>query len=280
MSGATVGRGFTSVAVLVPCYNEAGNIAACVEQLLELEGIDTFLLIDDGSGDGSSAICAALAAGHAPRVEALLLPHNVGKNAAVRAGAAAVSEEFVIVLDADMTVSPTAIRSVLVALAGGDAGSATASMGRELPAGDARPPCPAVRANARVFAYGSRLHGKMTRGAMSWGHRLGNRFFAAWVSRLLNREIGDVLCGLKALPKDVLSIMPSSACRWGDFDLFFAAADAALRFVEIPVDLAPRHAGRSKMRAFSAGMYFAYLCAGRTLRRVLHTIRRNVLATT
>jgi glycosyltransferase involved in cell wall biosynthesis len=230
--------------VLVPCYNEAGTIAVCVEQLLELEGIDTVLLIDDGSRDGSSAICAALAARHAPRVKALLLPQNVGKNAAIRAGASAVSEEFLIVLDADMTVAPASIRSVLQALSGDYGG----------------PP---------MFAYGSRLHGDMARGAMSWARRVGNRFFAAWVSLLLNREIGDVLCGFKALPKDVLSNMPSSACRWGDFDLFFAAADAGLRFVEMPVALAPRRAGRSKMRAFSAGLYFAYLCAGRTMRGLL-----------
>jgi len=238
-------RSCTPLAVLVPCYNEAGTIAVCVEQLLELEGIHTVLLIDDGSRDGSSAICAALAARHAPRVKALLLPQNVGKNAAIRAGASAVSEEFLIVLDADMTVAPASIRSVLQALSGDSAGPFTAS---------------------RVFAYGSRLHGGMTRGAMSPAHRVGNRLFAAWVSLLLERQVGDVLCGFKAIPKDVLSNMSASACRWGDFDLFFAAADAGLRFVEIPVTLAPRRAGRSKMRAFSAGLYFAYLCAGRTLR--------------
>jgi glycosyltransferase involved in cell wall biosynthesis len=249
-----------SVAVLVPCYNEAGTIAECVEQLLEVEGIRTILVIDDGSEDGSSAICAALAARHAPRVKALLLPQNVGKNAAIRAGALAVEEEYLIVLDADMTVAPASIRSVLEALSGG---------GAEEP-----------RANSRVFAYGSRLHGNMTRGAMPLARRVGNRFFAAWVSLLLNREAGDVLCGFKAIPKDVLSNMPSSACRWGDFDLFFAAADAGLRFVEIPVALAPRRAGRSKMRAFPAGLYFAYLCAGRTVRGLLHTIRRKVVATT
>ena len=244
------------MAVLVPCYNEAGNIAACVEQLLELEGINTILPIDDGSQDGSSAICAALAARNAPRVEALLLPKNVGKNAAIRAGASAVSEEFLIVLDADMTVAPASIRAVLQALPGGNAG--------------APQPGEEPGADSRVFVYGSRLHGKMPRGAMSLAHRLGNRFFAAWVSLLLHREIGDVLCGLKALPKDVLSNMPASACRWGDFDVFFAAADAGLRFVEIPVAFAPRRAGQSKMHALSAGLYFAYLCAGRTLRGLLH----------
>ncbi len=240
MSPASAGRSSTSLAVLVPCYNEAGTIAGCVEQLLELEGVNTVLLIDDGSRDGSSALCAALAARHAPRVKALLLPQNVGKNAAIRAGASAVSEEFLIVLDADMTVAPASIRSVL-----------------EAP-------------DSHVFVYGSRLHGNMTRGAMSLAHRAGNRFFAAWVSLLLHREVGDVLCGFKALPKDVLSNMPSSACRWGDFDLFFAAADAGLRFVEIPVAFAPRRAGHSKMRAFSAGLYFAYLCAGRTLRGLVY----------
>ena len=170
MSPATVDRSCTPLAVLVPCYNEAGTIAVCVEQLLKLEGIDTVLLIDDGSRDGSSTICAALAARHAPRVKALLLPQNVGKNAAIRAGASAVSEEFLIVLDADMTVAPASIRSVLEALSGEK-----------------------LRENSRVFVYGSRLNGHMTREAMSLAHRVGNRFFAAGVSLLLNREVGDGL---------------------------------------------------------------------------------------
>jgi glycosyltransferase involved in cell wall biosynthesis len=280
MSRAAAVQSCTSLAVLVPCYNEAATIAVCVEQLLELEGIATFLLIDDGSQDGSSAICAALAARHAPRVEALLLPQNVGKSAAVRAGASAVSAEFLVVLDADMTVAPASVRSVLEALSGGSAGTLAARQERDRAAGGAPPPRQELRASPRVFAYGSRLHGNMTRGAMSLAHRLGNRFFAAWVSLLLHREVGDVLCGLKALPKDVLSNMPPSACRWGDFDLFFAAADAGLRFVEIPVAFTARRAGHSKMRAFSAGLYFAYLCAGRTLRGLLHTIRRKSLAAT
>jgi hypothetical protein len=153
-------------------------------------------------------------------------------------------------------------------------------MERDRLAGGAQPPSQELRADSRVFVYGSRLHGNMTRGAMSLAHRLGNPFLAAWVSLLLNRQVSDVLCGLKALPKDVLSNMPSSACPWGDFDPFFAAADAGLRFVEIPVAFAPRRTGHSKMRAFSAGLYFFYLCAGRALRGLLHTIRRKALATT
>lgn len=179
-----------------------------------------------------------------------------------------------------MTVAPASIRAVLRELSAGSAGPFPASMERGRLAGGALPPSQEQRANSGVFVYGSRLHGNMAHGAMSLARRLGNRFFAAWVSLLLNREVGDVLCGLKALPKDVLSNMPSSACRWGDFDLFFAAVDAGLRFVEIPVEFAPRRAGQSKMRAFSAGLYFAYLCAGRTLHWLLHAIRRRAPATT
>jgi len=71
-------------AVLVPCYNGSRTIAVCVEQTSELEGIDTVLLIDDGSRDGSSAICAALAAGMPSVSRHYCCLKNVGKNAAIR----------------------------------------------------------------------------------------------------------------------------------------------------------------------------------------------------
>jgi glycosyltransferase involved in cell wall biosynthesis len=234
--------------VLVPCYNEAGTIADCAEQLSQLPDINTVLLIDDGSQDGSSEICAALAD---QRVEALLLARNTGKSAAVREGVRAVSTEFVIVFDADMTVSPASVEAVLQAL----------------------------REHPRTFVYGSRFPGNTAPAGMSLAHRLGNRFFARWVSLLLHREIGDVLCGLKAGPREVLSLIPASACRWGDFDFFFGAADAGLRFVEVPVVYASRRAGKSKMRALSAGLYFAYLCAGRTLRALVQAVLRKRPAT-
>ena len=238
-----------SIAVMVPCCNEAGTIADCVRQLLQVDGIHKILVVDDGSQDGSGEICTALATLH-PTVETLLLPQNVGKNAALRAGARTISEDLIIILDADMTVAPDCIRSVLAAL----------------------------RLRPLIFAYGSRFTGKMKPGAMSLTHRVGNRFFAEWMSLLLNCKIGDVLCGFKAIPTAVMTKMPQSACRWGDFDLFFAASEAGLPFVEIPVAYAPRRAGKSKMRAVSSGLYFAYLCAERTLRGLLRTSPRKALA--
>lgn len=251
MRHATAARGCASVAVLVPCYNEAGTIADCAEQLSQLPDINTVLLIDDGSQDGSSEICAALADQPFPGVKALLLAQNSGKSAAVREGVRAVSTEFVIVFDADMTVSPTSVEAVLQAL----------------------------REHPLTFVYGSRFRGNTAPAGMSLAHRLGNRFFARWVSLLLHREIGDILCGLKAGPREVLSNIPASACRWGDFDLFFGAADAGLRFVEIPVVYASRRAGKSKMHTLSAGLYFAYLCAGRTLRALVQATPRKRSAT-
>lgn len=250
MRHATATRVRASVAVLVPCYNEAGTIAECVDQLSRLPDIDTVLLIDDGSQDGTSQICAALADRPVSGVKALLLAQNLGKSAAVREGVRAVSTEFAIVFDADMTVSPASLELVLDAL----------------------------RQDPLAFVYGSRFGGSAAPPGMSLAHRLGNRFFARWVSLLLHREIGDILCGLKAGPREVLSNIPASACRWGDFDLFFGAADAGLRFVEIPVAYASRRAGKSKMRAFSAGLYFAYMCAGRTLRALVGAARRKTSA--
>lgn len=238
-----------SATVLVPCYNESSTISLCVDMLLDLPSVSRILLIDDGSNDGSADLCRALEARYQPRVQSLLLSPNRGKNAAIRAGLQAVSSEVVVIFDCDLTVPPATVERVISEL----------------------------RKNPWTLAYGSRLRGSGDVAGMWALRRLGNRLFARWVSLLLGHRISDVLCGLKGLPRRVLASIPASQCRWGDFDIFFGAADAGLRMVEIPLTYEVRRGGVSKMRLASSGLYFARLCASRTVTAVFGTTPRKRL---
>ncbi len=83
------------MAVLIPAFEEAGNLAPVVRAALAA-GPSTVLVIDDGSADGTST--AAAEAGAA----VLTLPANRGKGGALAAGATAVGETFLVLLDADL----------------------------------------------------------------------------------------------------------------------------------------------------------------------------------
>lgn len=85
------------VVALVPAFRSADRIAATVAATAAIPGVTRVLVVDDGSGDGTTA--AALAAG----AEVLVLPVNRGKGGAVAAGVAASPDADVFLLiDADL----------------------------------------------------------------------------------------------------------------------------------------------------------------------------------
>jgi cellulose synthase/poly-beta-1,6-N-acetylglucosamine synthase-like glycosyltransferase len=115
----------TDLTVVVPAYNEAANIAACLGSLLASEPPCTswcVLLVDDGSSDATVAIThqtaveagaagerlAVLAAGPRPAGE-----RWVGKNWACSQAMEQVSSEWVLFVDADVRLHPSALRRAL-----------------------------------------------------------------------------------------------------------------------------------------------------------------------
>ncbi|MBW8850620.1 MAG: glycosyltransferase family 2 protein [Xanthomonadales bacterium] len=93
--------------VVIAAYNEAEALPvlhprlAAVLDGLAGEGVEGHLLyVDDGSGDDTWAVLEALAAAD-PRVSALRLSRNFGKEAALTAGLDRVREGAAIILDAD-----------------------------------------------------------------------------------------------------------------------------------------------------------------------------------
>lgn len=70
------------VLAVVPAFNEAGNIAALVRELRDLEDAPDVLVVDDGSTDGTAEVAAAAGA------RVLRLPFNCGIGATVQAGIA------------------------------------------------------------------------------------------------------------------------------------------------------------------------------------------------
>jgi len=73
--------------LVVPCYNEAQRFdAAEFYSALAREPLLEFVLVDDGSSDGTGELLESVAAQAGERIDVLRLPQNRGKAEAVRAG--------------------------------------------------------------------------------------------------------------------------------------------------------------------------------------------------
>jgi glycosyltransferase involved in cell wall biosynthesis len=120
--GATPPNPDLALAIIIPAYNEAANIRACVEAALttELPAPAQFSLwvADDQSTDGTGAIAQALAAENA-NVHALTVPPRPpgetwrGKNWACAQAAEAASGDYLLFLDADVRLQPGAVAAAL-----------------------------------------------------------------------------------------------------------------------------------------------------------------------
>src|SRR5438309_7892707 len=100
------------LSVLVPCFNEEGNLPELVERterVFDRRGIaGEVILVDDGSEDGTGAEIDALAATH-PCVIAIHHPVNRAIAAAWKSALERSRGRYVLTIDADLQYQPEAI---------------------------------------------------------------------------------------------------------------------------------------------------------------------------
>lgn len=99
------------ITAVIPVYNAKKTICRCVDSLLpQLGREDEIILINDGSTDGSAAVCAEYAQSD-PRIRFIDKP-NGGVSSARNAGLDAAQGKFVIFVDSDDYVSPTLFQDI------------------------------------------------------------------------------------------------------------------------------------------------------------------------
>ena len=107
------------VSVVVPLYNEAGNVQdlhrELTASLTRLGRPFEILLVDDGSRDGTTEAVLDLEA-HDPRVRAIVLRRNFGQTAAFSAGFDHARGEVVVTSDGDLQNDPADIPALVAKL--------------------------------------------------------------------------------------------------------------------------------------------------------------------
>ena len=115
----------TTLTLVIPAYNEASNISACLESVLssELPCTDwTVLVVDDDSTDDTTVLARRTAESHCGSTPVVTLlqagprPHDqrwVGKNWACARAMEQVTSTWVVFIDADVRLRPDALRRAL-----------------------------------------------------------------------------------------------------------------------------------------------------------------------
>ncbi len=194
-----------SVSVLVPAYRATATLAATVAATRSLPGVTEVIVIDDGSGDGTSE--AARAAG---ADQVLTLPRNLGKGGALRAGLPLATGETVLFLDSDLGDSAAHAAPLLEALA-------------DLPA-----------MSVAVFPKTGR----------SGGFGFAKGLAIAVIRLFTGLRVTAPLSGQRAMPTEV-PLTTGIAPRWGvEVALTVEAAHLGIPIIEQPVPLDHHHTGR------------------------------------
>ena len=98
--------------ILVPVYNVERYLSQCLDSLLAQSFSDyEVVLVDDGSTDGSSAICDRYQGGH-PGIIRVIHKENQGLISARRVGIQAALGEFCVFADSDDYVEPELLSTI------------------------------------------------------------------------------------------------------------------------------------------------------------------------
>ncbi len=169
----------------------------------------------------------------------LLRQTGTGKGDAVRQGFAAAGGDVLMILDADLTVSPEDLPIFYRALLSGKG----------------------------EFINGVRLVYPMEKKAMRPLNHLGNKFFSMAFSWLLGQPVKDTLCGTKVLwKKDYEAIAANRGYfgdfdPFGDFDLLFGSAKRNLKLVDLPIRYRERTYGSTNIRRWRHGWLLLQMVA-------------------
>jgi glycosyltransferase involved in cell wall biosynthesis len=209
------------VSVVIPCLNEAENIASCVGAALEAilkMGISGEVVVADNDSDDDSARLAEQAGAR------VVVERRRGYGSAYLAGFAASRGRYIVMADADLTYDFKEIPRFVAALEDG-----------------------------AEMVIGDRMD-NIQPGAMPWLHRyVGNPVLTGLLNLFFRTGVNDAHCGMRALRRDVLPRLDlrTTGMEFAS-EMVIRASKENLRIAEFPIEYHPR-GGESKLSSFRDG---------------------------
>ena len=207
-----------SIAVLIPCFNEAAAIVSVVEGFRRALPSATVYVYDNNSTDGTGELAGA--AGAIVRIE-----RRQGKGHVVRRMFADIDADCYLMVDGDDTYD---------ASVAGEISDMVVRQGYDF--------VNVARSSTAVEAYRR-------------GHRLGNRVLTEMVRSFFGRDTSDMLSGYKALSRRFVKSFPAMSGGFEtETELTVHALEMRMPMAEIFAPYRERPAGSvSKLRTYQDG---------------------------
>ncbi len=212
------------LSIVIPAYNEEKIIRNTLRKVLFYLENRNFswevLVVDDGSKDRTSEIVKKFAE---KKVQYIRLKENRGKGAALKRGILKAKGEFIIFMDADLSVDLSNIEKFLNVLKGGE---------------------DVVIASRRVKGAEIKVH-------QPWYRENMGRIFTFLTRTFMGVKLTDFTCGFKGFSKVAAkkifknSLIPGWAY---DAEIMFLAKKYGYKIVELPVNWVNRKDTRVKLK--------------------------------
>lgn len=232
-----------AVSVIVPTYNEEGNVGRLIEAIsssLESSGRKDFeiIVVDDASRDSTPAIMDRYAAAGSV---AAVHRHGVrGIFSAITDGARVARSDIVVIMDADFSHPPAKIPELLEKM--GEGGFDLVSASR--------------------FTTGGGIEAPFSR-------KFSTIIFNSVIRLVMGSRITDWTGGFHAMRREeFLALSFRYPAKWGEFDLelLYRAKKAGLKIAEVPFIYSFREEGQSKSaEKFSFFIGYAWLYGKRAV---------------
>lgn len=208
-----------SVAVALPCYNEAISIAKVIRDFRIVLPVADIIVFDNASDDST----AQIARENGARV---VMVNRRGKGNVVQAIFNTLNTDILVICDGDNTYVAEDVRKLLESLKNG-----TADM-----------------------VVGNRFN-HVSRKGFSLSHRFGNVLFRGLLNNLFQTKYADILSGYRAMKREFYKNIPLLSSGFEvETELTLQALERGYDISEVAVDYRDRSAdSHSKIREFRDG---------------------------
>jgi glycosyltransferase involved in cell wall biosynthesis len=198
------------ISVVVPVYNERPTIESIINRVKAVPLEKEIVIVDDFSHDGTRDILSTLNSGE---VKVLLHEKNLGKGAALRTGFSNVTNDIVIVQDADLEYDPTEYHKLIKPILDGKAD----------------------------VVYGSRFMGSEPHRVLYFWHMVGNKILTFLSNMFTNLSLTDMETCYKVFKREVIKNITIEENRFGfEPEITAKLAKMDLRIYEVGISYAGR----------------------------------------
>jgi len=198
------------ISVVVPVFNERSTIESIMDRIKAVPFDKEIVVVDDFSTDGTRDILSRM---NGDMVKVIFHEKNMGKGAALRTGFCNVTNDIVIVQDADLEYDPAEYHKLIK---------------------------PIVDGKADVV-YGSRFMGSEPHRVLYFWHMIGNKILTFLSNMFTNLSLTDMETCYKVFRREVLKNITIEENRFGfEPEITAKLSKMDLRIYEVGISYAGR----------------------------------------